>query len=161
MIKIFPQYSNSNKTKCQINFGSGAIKGIKEETFLMIKPGFNKYRQEVLRSIRNEGLDILTIEVKKLPRKVAEKQYSEHAHKPFFKEYVDYIVQGPVVLIHAKGIDAIDKGRIIVDKMRKKYLLKEEKRKNLLHAADVPKEAKTPQQISENAQREINLHKSR
>ena len=49
-----------------------------------------------------------------IDRKFAEKHYSSHRSKPFFKELVDFITEGPVVAIVVEGVHAVHNVRRLV-----------------------------------------------
>ena len=49
-----------------------------------------------------------------IDRKFAEKHYSAHKSKPFFKELVDFITEGPVVAFVLEGVHAVENVRRLV-----------------------------------------------
>ena len=47
-------------------------------------------------------------------QEVAEKHYSAHKSKPFFKELVEFITEGPVVAFVLEGVHAVENVRRLV-----------------------------------------------
>lgn len=62
---------------------------------------------EIVSRFERKGLKLVQLRVKKISREEAEKLYSVHRDKPFFKGLVDAITSGPVVLMVLEGREAV------------------------------------------------------
>lgn len=80
-----------------------------ERTFTMLKPGVLSRRiaGEIISRLERKGFDIVGAKLMRVPRRLAEEHYAEHAGKPFFGELVDYITSGPVVAMVLEGDGAV------------------------------------------------------
>ena len=80
-----------------------------ERTLVLVKPdGVERgLIGEVLGRIERKGFKIVALELRTLPREIAETHYGEHAEKPFFKDLVDFITGGPLVAAVIEGPNAI------------------------------------------------------
>jgi len=82
---------------------------VSERTLVLIKPDgvARGLVGEVLGRIERKGWKIVALELRTLPREVAESHYGEHAEKPFFGSLVDFITGGPLVAAVIEGENAI------------------------------------------------------
>lgn len=82
-----------------------------ERTFAMIKPDAVKAKQigKIVDMIEQHGFTIVHMQKTQLSKKQAETFYAVHKERPFFKELVDFIVSGPVIIM------ALEKNNAIVD----------------------------------------------
>jgi len=82
---------------------------VSERTLVLIKPDgvARGLVGEVLGRIERKGYRIVAMELRVLPREVAEEHYGEHKDKPFFGDLVDFITSGPLVAAVIEGPDAI------------------------------------------------------
>ena len=80
-----------------------------ERTLVLIKPdGVERALVgEVLARIERKGFKLVALELRTLPREIAETHYGEHADKPFFKDLVDFISGAPLVAAVIEGPGAI------------------------------------------------------
>lgn len=80
-----------------------------ERTLVLVKPdGVERgLIGEVIGRIERKGFKIVALELRTLPREIAETHYGEHAEKPFFKDLVDFITGGPLVAAVIEGPNAI------------------------------------------------------
>lgn len=80
-----------------------------ERTLVLIKPdGVERgLIGEVISRIERKGFRIVALELRTLPRSVAETHYGEHVGKPFYESLVDFISSGPLVAAVIEGNDAI------------------------------------------------------
>ena len=69
---------------------------------------------EVLRRFENAGLKIIGMKMVWVDRKFAEEHYHAHKSKPFFKELVEFITEGPVVAFVLEGVHAVENVRRLV-----------------------------------------------
>lgn len=114
-----------------------------EKTFVIIKPDAVKRNLEIeiLNKIKNSGLEILEEWSGVAPRKMVEGTYIQYKEKPFFQEWVDFMMSGRLRAIVLGGDDAIDKASTIKKQVRSKYA-PNEKRLNLIHCSDDIEEAR-------------------
>jgi len=85
----------------------------KERTLSIIKPDAVKKNHigEILSRFEKAGLIIAATKMKHLSREEAEGFYAVHKERPFFKDLVDFMISGPVVVSVLEGDDAIQKNR--------------------------------------------------
>jgi nucleoside-diphosphate kinase len=87
-----------------------------ETTLLVVKPdGVRRgLVGEVLRRAEAKGLLIADMRMMTIDRALAEEHYGEHREKPFFRELVEFITSGPVVVARLEGENAIDVWRTLM-----------------------------------------------
>jgi nucleoside-diphosphate kinase len=87
-----------------------------ESTLLIVKPdGVRRgLVGEILRRVEDKGLLIDSMRLSTIDRSLAEQHYAEHVDKPFFRELVDFITGGPVVIARVTGESAIDAWRALM-----------------------------------------------
>ena len=87
-----------------------------EKTLVIIKPdGVERgLAGDILKRFENAGLKIVGMKMVWIDKKFAEKHYSAHKSKSFFKELVDFITEGPVVAFVIEGVHAVDNARRLV-----------------------------------------------
>jgi nucleoside-diphosphate kinase len=80
-----------------------------EQTFAIIKPDAIKAGNSgrIISMIEDAGFDILRLQKGQLSPDLAELFYDEHKGKPFFKELVDFISSGPIVIMALQKENAI------------------------------------------------------
>ena len=63
-----------------------------EKTLCIIKPDAvkNSFVEDINKSIKSNGLEIINSKRIQLSKKIAEDFYSEHAERPFFSELVEF-----------------------------------------------------------------------
>ena len=69
---------------------------------------------QILTTFENAGLKIVGMKMVWVDKKFAEKHYKAHKSKPFFKELVEFITEGPVVAFVLEGVHAVDNVRRLV-----------------------------------------------
>lgn len=131
--------------------------GLSELTFAMLKPETVRLNLmgKVIESLEERRLKIVAMKLIKITRKQAEKLYEMHRGKPFYRELVNHILSGPVVVMVVKGNNAVKGLRQIVGAtdpakaesgtIRGDYGISTTE--NIIHAAD----------SLENAEREIKI----
>jgi len=84
-----------------------------ERTFSIIKPDAvaKNVIGEIYTRFEKAGLKIIASRMVHLSRKDAEGFYAVHKSRPFFKDLVDFMTTGPVVLTVLEGDNAILKNR--------------------------------------------------
>ncbi len=84
-----------------------------ERTLSIIKPDAvaKNVIGQILSRFEGAGLKIVATKLTQLSRGEAEKFYGVHAARPFFKDLVDFMISGPVVVSVLEGEAAIAKNR--------------------------------------------------
>ena len=87
-----------------------------EKSLVIIKPdGVERgLVGEILKRFENAGLKIVGMKMVWIDKKFAEKHYQAHKAKPFFKELVEFITEGPVVAFVVEGVHAVENARRLV-----------------------------------------------
>ncbi|MGH3884376.1 MAG: nucleoside-diphosphate kinase, partial [Pseudonocardiaceae bacterium] len=62
---------------------------------------------EVIARIERKGLTLAALELRTVPRELAEQHYAEHADKPFFDSLLEFITSGAVVAAVVEGERAV------------------------------------------------------
>lgn len=104
---IYPE-NNKFITQPKVNTSKSNHKEI-ERTFGIIKPDAVKAKHagEIIRFIELNNFTILRMQKIRLTKKQAERFYAAHKAKPFFKDLVNYMISGPVVLLALEKDNAI------------------------------------------------------
>lgn len=84
-----------------------------ERTLSIVKPdGVGKNLiGEIYRRFESAGLKVVAARMLHLSRAQAEGFYAVHAERPFFKDLVEFMMSGPVMVQVLEGEDAITKNR--------------------------------------------------
>nr|4DUT_A Chain A, Nucleoside diphosphate kinase [Burkholderia thailandensis E264]4DUT_B Chain B, Nucleoside diphosphate kinase [Burkholderia thailandensis E264]4EK2_A Chain A, Nucleoside diphosphate kinase [Burkholderia thailandensis E264]4EK2_B Chain B, Nucleoside diphosphate kinase [Burkholderia thailandensis E264]4HR2_A Chain A, Nucleoside diphosphate kinase [Burkholderia thailandensis E264]4HR2_B Chain B, Nucleoside diphosphate kinase [Burkholderia thailandensis E264] len=84
-----------------------------ERTLSIIKPDAvaKNVIGQIYSRFENAGLKIVAARMAHLSRADAEKFYAVHAERPFFKDLVEFMISGPVMIQVLEGEDAILKNR--------------------------------------------------
>ena len=87
-----------------------------QRTFSIIKPDAvaKNVIGKIVSRFESNGLKVVASKMKHLSRQEAEGFYGVHRERPFFKDLVDFMVSGPVVLQVLEGEDAIAKNRALM-----------------------------------------------
>jgi nucleoside-diphosphate kinase len=82
---------------------------VSERTLVLIKPdGVSRgLVGEVISRIERKGLTLAALELRTVPRDIAEQHYAEHAEKPFFGELLEFITSGQVIAAVVEGERAV------------------------------------------------------
>jgi nucleoside-diphosphate kinase len=87
-----------------------------QQTLSIIKP--DAVTQNVIGKIytrfEDAGLKIVAAQMRQLSRAEAEGFYAVHRERPFFKDLVDFMISGPVMIQVLEGSDAIAKNRTLM-----------------------------------------------
>lgn len=122
-----------------------------ERTLSIIKP--DAVAKDVIGQIysrfENAGLKIIAARMVKLSRAEAEGFYAEHRERPFFKDLVDFMMSGPVMIQVLEGENAIAKNRELMGATNPKEAAKgtiradfaESIDANAVHGSDSPTSA--------------------
>ena len=87
-----------------------------ERTLSIIKPDAvaNNVIGQIMARFEGAGLKIVAARMLRLSREDAEGFYAVHRARPFFKDLVDFMISGPVVVQVLEGENAIAKNREIM-----------------------------------------------
>lgn len=88
----------------------------KERTLSIVKPDAvgKNHIGEILARFEKKGLKIVAAKMKHLSRQEAEGFYAVHKERPFFKDLIEFMISGPVLISVLEGDDAIAKNREIM-----------------------------------------------
>ena len=124
-----------------------------ERTLSIVKPDAVKNNAigEILARFERAGLRIVAARMMHLSRAEAEGFYAVHRERPFFKDLVDFMVSGPVVVQVLEGPDAVAKNRELMGATDPKKAAKGTIRAdfaasidaNAVHGSDGPETART------------------
>ncbi|MGI9064462.1 MAG: nucleoside-diphosphate kinase [Pseudonocardiaceae bacterium] len=80
-----------------------------ERTLVLVKPDgvARGLVGEVISRIERKGLTLVALELRTVPRDVAEEHYGEHVGKPFYGGLLEFITSGPVVAAVVEGDRAV------------------------------------------------------
>ncbi|MBA4357668.1 MAG: nucleoside-diphosphate kinase [Desulfovibrio sp.] len=84
-----------------------------ERTFSIVKPDAVAAKQTgaIIQMILDAGLSVKAMKMIRLTREQAEGFYAVHSARPFFKDLVEYMISGPVVVSCLEGENAIARYR--------------------------------------------------
>ena len=124
-----------------------------ERTLSIIKPDAvaKNVIGKILSRFEEAGLKVVAARMAWLSRAEAEGFYSVHRERPFFKDLVDFMISGPVVIQVLEGDDAIQKNRDLMGATDPKKAAKGTIRAdfaqsidaNAVHGSDSPQNAVT------------------
>ena len=124
-----------------------------ERTLSIIKPDAVKKNAigQIIARFEKAGLRVVAARMKHLSRAEAEGFYAVHRERPFFKDLVDFMVSGPVLVQVLEGKDAIAKNRELMGATDPKKAAKgtiradfaESIDANAVHGSDGPETART------------------
>lgn len=125
----------------------------KERTLSIIKPDAvgKNHIGEILSRFEKGGLKIIGGKMKHLTREEAEGFYAVHKKRPFFKDLIDFMISGPVLISVLEGEGAIAKNRDLMGATNPKEAAPGTIRAdfadsidaNAVHGSDGPDTAKT------------------
>ncbi len=124
-----------------------------ERTLSIIKPdGVEKNLiGEIYRRFEQAGLEIVAARMMQLDRAQAESFYAVHRERPFFRDLVEYMISGPIIVQVLEGKDAIRRNRELMGATNPKEAEPGTIRadfatsieQNVVHGSDGPETAKT------------------
>jgi nucleoside-diphosphate kinase len=87
-----------------------------ERTFSIVKPDAvaKNVIGEIYSRFEKNGLKIIAAKMLHLTRAQAEGFYAVHKERPFFKDLVDFMISGPVIMQVLEGENAIAKHREVM-----------------------------------------------
>ena len=124
-----------------------------ERTLSIIKPDAVKKNAigQILARFEAAGLRIVAARMMHLSRSQAEGFYAVHRHRPFFRDLVEFMISGPVLVQVLEGDNAIAKNRELMGATDPKKAEKGTIRAdfadsidaNAVHGSDSPETART------------------
>jgi nucleoside-diphosphate kinase len=123
-----------------------------QKTLLIIKPDAvgRRLAGRIISRLEEKNLAIVGMKMIRFTRALAAKHYREHKNKPFYPGLVEFITGGPVIVLVAEGMEAIEVCRRLVGAtngrqadpgtIRGDYGMSA--RFNLIHASDSPAAAR-------------------
>ena len=125
-------------------------------TFSIIKPDATKRNitGSINKIIEDNNLVIVAQKRIKLSQEKAEGFYAIHKEKPFFRDLIDYMTSGPVVVQVLEGDNAVEKYRNIMGSTNPENAENGTIRK--LHALNIQENSVHGSDSNENAKIEIN-----
>ena len=122
-----------------------------ERTLSIIKPDAvaKNVIGEIYSRFESNGLKVIASRMKHLSQAEAEGFYAVHRERPFFKDLVDFMTSGPVMIQALEGEDAIKKNRDLMGATNPKEAEKGTIRAdfadsidaNAVHGSDAPETA--------------------
>jgi nucleoside-diphosphate kinase len=127
-----------------------------ERTLSIIKPDAvaKNVIGQIFTRFENAGLKIVAAQMRHLSRKEAEGFYAVHKERPFFKDLVDFMISGPVMIQVLEGENAILKNRELMGATNPKQADKGTIRADFADSIDA--NAVHGSDSAENAKAEIN-----
>jgi nucleoside-diphosphate kinase len=88
----------------------------KEQTLSILKPDAVASNNigAIISRFETQGLKVIAAKMKQLSRQDAEGFYAVHKDRPFFKDLVQFMTSGPVLIMVLEGENAITKNRDIM-----------------------------------------------
>jgi nucleoside-diphosphate kinase len=88
----------------------------KERTFSIIKPDATArdITGKIIDKLERAGLKVVASKRIRMSREQAEGFYAVHRERPFFRELVEFMISGPVVVQVLEGEDAVAKNREVM-----------------------------------------------
>lgn len=122
-----------------------------ERTLCIIKPDAvaQKHVGEIIHRLENNGFKIVGMKTVHMNKSIAEGFYAVHRERPFFKSLVDFMTNGPVVIMVLESEDAITRYRKLMGSTNPKDAdvgtirreLAADIEKNAVHGSDSKKSA--------------------
>ena len=93
-----------------------AEEGVRERTFIMIKPdGVQRgLVGEIIKRFEQKGFKLVAIRMMRPGQKHLEEHYADLSKRPFFPGLVKYMDSGPVVAMCWEGDGAVKTGRVML-----------------------------------------------
>ena len=107
--------------------------------FIIIKPGFLRYTDNIIKDLHRLDFVIIEAREKTLTREEAETIYSVHKGKPFYEKLIKYMTSGPsigMILLSpfSDRESTIETLKQLKERYRKRYGI--DKTRNVMHSSD-------------------------
>jgi nucleoside-diphosphate kinase len=121
-------------------------------TFTIVKPEAvaKEYTGHIFSMISSAGFHIAAVKMIRMTKEMAEKFYLVHKERPFYKDLVEFMSSGPVVVAVLEKVNAVSDYRTLIGAtdpskaaegtIRKKYA--ESVQNNAVHGSDSDENAK-------------------
>lgn len=108
----------------------------KDEVFVIIKPGFLKKSDEIMKIIKDEGFELVKTKTKLLTLEEAKSLYKIHKEEKWYKPLCDYMSNDLSLglLFKSKDKDPFKKMGEVKDKIREMF--GESDMRNVMHSSD-------------------------
>jgi len=123
-----------------------------QRTLAIIKPDAvaAKVAGQIIARIEESGLDIVGLKRMQLDERIAGGFYAVHKARPFYRDLVEFMTSGPVVVLALEGADAIKRWRDLMGPTNSNEAPKGTMRgdfgtdieRNATHGSDAPETAK-------------------
>lgn len=89
---------------------------ILEQTLSIVKPDAVGQNQigNIIEYFEREGLSVIAAKMVHLTENQAKEFYDVHKERPFFKELIDFMISGPILVMVLEGENAISRTRQIM-----------------------------------------------
>lgn len=102
--------STTQKSACSAYTNSNI-----ERTFAIIKPDVvTENGDQIIDIIKKAGFEILDLKKLHMSRDLAEHFYDIHKEKPFFKDIIDFMTSGPVIVLVLEKENAVNAWRNLI-----------------------------------------------
>ena len=90
-----------------------------EKTLAIVKPDgvARNLVGEIIRRIESGGLQIKALKMMHLSKAQAEGFYAVHKERPFYKDLVNFMISGPVMVQVLEGSGTIDSGGTVIPRL--------------------------------------------
>lgn len=87
-----------------------------ERTLCIVKPDAVAAKKQgaIIQQVLDAGFEILALQQVQLSRSTAEAFYAVHKERPFYRELVDFMISGPVVVAALRAEDAVARYRALI-----------------------------------------------
>jgi nucleoside-diphosphate kinase len=87
-----------------------------ERSLVLIKPDAmqRSLAGAIINRFESQGLKLVALKMLHMDKALAERHYSVHADKPFFKDLVDYIISTPIIAAVFEAEKAVERIRKIM-----------------------------------------------
>ena len=128
-----------------------------EQTLSIIKPDAVAKNSigKILERLEKVGLSVVAAKMIKVTKEQAEKFYAIHKERPFFKDLVNFMSSGPIIVQILEGLNAVEENRKIMGATNPLDALPGTIRKDF--AANIDKNAVHGSDSIENAKIEISF----
>ena len=128
-----------------------------ERSLIIIKPDGveKKVVGDIISRFERAGLEIERIRVLEIDKSIAYTHYSEHEGKPYFERLINYMTNGPSIVMIVKGEDAISRSRSLMGPTDPTKAPEGSIRGD--HGSDITINVIHGSDCSESAKREINI----
>jgi nucleoside-diphosphate kinase len=87
-----------------------------EKTLVLVKPDAVErgFGGAILGRLESSGLILVGLKMLRMDQSLAERHYTLHKEKPFFKGLINFITSGPIVAAVFEGDDAVRTARMVM-----------------------------------------------